>query len=382
MRIVLVGEYSRLHNTLKEGLTSLGHDVLLLGSGDGFKKYPVDYSIEAKWCHTKLLNIPRQIISRLTRFDIAKIEIAARFYFLSAKLKGFDVVQLINESPIQTIKSVELSFLKKLVRNNKKLFVLSTGVDYLNVKFWFEHKDEKSILQPYFKDPSLEKQFRYIIQYRSKKHKKLHDFVYSHCDGIIATDIDYMLPLLRKSKFLGMIPNPVNSEKLVFNELTTDDRIVLFLGINEWSYYQKGIGYFEKALAVIKEKFADRIDVIITRNIPYPEYINLYNKSHIVLDQLHGHDQGYNALEAMAKGKVVFTNASHAFEEYYKLNEKVAIHALPDVDYLVNELCYLIEHPEEIKAIGTRARAFIEKEHNYIKIAEKYLSIWNKKDIV
>lgn len=377
MRILLLGEYSRLHNTLKEGLIALGHQVILVGSGDGFKNYPVDYSIEAKWCNGKLLNVPRQIIFKLSKFDFAKIEIAVRFYLLSNKLKGFDVVQLINESPIQTIKWLELLFIKSLVQHNKKLFVLSTGVDYLNVKYWFENKNEPSILQPYFNNPALEKEYRYILEYRTKKHKRIHDFVYKHCNGIIATDVDYMIPLKGNSKFAGLIPNPVNHTKLKFEELKTNGAIVIFLGVNKWSYHQKGIAYFEKALATITEKYGDKVEVIITQNIPYSEYILLYNKSHILLDQMHGHDQGYNALEAMAKEKVVFTNASVVFEKHYNLTEKLAIHAMPDVDYLVNELSFLIANPTKIKAIGNRARTFIEKEHDYLKIAEKYIAVWN-----
>ena len=39
MKILLVGEYSRLHNSLKEGLTALGHEVTIVGTGDHFKKY-------------------------------------------------------------------------------------------------------------------------------------------------------------------------------------------------------------------------------------------------------------------------------------------------------------------------------------------------------
>ncbi len=377
MRILLLGEYSRLHNTLKEGLLVLGHEVILVGSGDGFKNYPTDYSVEAKWCQTKLLNIPRQLIYKLSKFDFAKIEIGFRFYFLSHKLKGFDVVQLINESPIQTLKWAERLLLKKIIKNNKKLFVLSTGVDYLNVKYWFENQKEKSILHPYFNNPSLEKEYRYILEYRTKKHKKIHDFVYQHCSGIIATDVDYLLPLKGNVKFLGLIPNPVNFNKLEFQELKITNKIVIFLGINKWSYHQKGIVYFEKALTIIQEKFGDKVEIIITQNIPYLEYINLYNQSHIVLDQMHGHDQGYNALEAMAKGKVVFTNASEAFEKQYNLTEKVAINAVPDLDYMVNELSFLIDNPAEIIAIGKRARAFIEKEHDYINSTKKYIAVWN-----
>jgi hypothetical protein len=48
---------------------------------------------------------------------------------------------------------------------------------------------------------------------------------------------------------------------------------------------------------------------------------------------------------------------------------------------LVNELSFLIENPEAIIAIGRRARAFIEKEHEYINIASQYLASWNSKTI-
>ena len=77
----------------------------------------------------------------------------------------------------------------------------------------------------------------------------------------------------------------------------------------------------------------------------------------------------------MAKGKVVFTGAETEFEKHYNITQRVAVNALPDTNYLVNELSYLIENPDEIILIGKCARAFIEKEHNYIKITEKYLEV-------
>ena len=53
MKILLLGEYSRLHNSLKEGLVALGHEVIIVGCGDKFKKLPVDYSIYAQICKEK-----------------------------------------------------------------------------------------------------------------------------------------------------------------------------------------------------------------------------------------------------------------------------------------------------------------------------------------
>jgi glycosyltransferase involved in cell wall biosynthesis len=97
-----------------------------------------------------------------------------------------------------------------------------------------------------------------------------------------------------------------------------------------------------------------------------------------LLDQVYAYDQGYNALEAMAKGKVIFTGAEREFMEHYNLIEQVAINALPNVNAIVKALSFLIENPEEITTIGKRARAFVEKEHDYIKIADQYLEVWNE----
>jgi hypothetical protein len=42
--------------------------------------------------------------------------------------------------------------------------------------------------------------------------------------------------------------------------------------------------------------------------------------------------------------------------EHYNLTEKVCVNALNNVDYLIKELSFLIENPDEIRAIGRRAR--------------------------
>ncbi|HYD90498.1 MAG TPA: glycosyltransferase, partial [Flavobacterium sp.] len=42
----------------------------------------------------------------------------------------------------------------------------------------------------------------------------------------------------------------------------------------------------------------------------------------------------------------------------------------------VEKLSYLIENPDEIKAISQHARAFIEKEHGYINVAKEYIEKW------
>mgnify|MGYP001825922488 CR=1 FL=1 len=206
----------------------------------------------------------------------------------------------------------------------------------------------------------------------------MHEFLYQNIEGVIATDLDYHIPIKDHPKYLGMIPNPVNINKIKFKPNNDLNIIRVFHGVNSLNYIKKGNRFFDEALAIIEKKHPNKVKVIRVENIPYKDYIKLYDSAHILLDQVYAYDQGYNALEAMAKGKVVFTGAEQEWLDYYNLKEDtVAINALPDVDTIVNKLEWLIKNPNKILEISRNARTFIEKEHNYLKIAEHYLNVWD-----
>lgn len=378
MRILLLGEYSRLHNTLKEGLTHLGHQVTIVGDGDGFKNFPVDVSIRAIFTEKPFISFIKKGIFKVFGYDLSALERGLRFCKQESQFRNYDVVQLINEKPIKTTPRFERYLLKKVFKNNKKVFLLSCGVDYLSVKFMLNKGFRYSLMNPYFENPKASKNnFRYILDYIKNSHQKTHKLVFENIQGVIASDFDYVLPLQNHPLFMGLIPNPVNFEKIVYLPIEIKNRIHIFLGINRGTYTKKGIPYFEKALRIIQEKFPNQVEVTDVENLPYEEYIKHYEKAHILLDQVYAYDQGYNALEAMAKGKVVFTGAEKEFLEHYNLQEdEVCINALPDVDAIVEKLSWLIENPIEIERIGKNARAFIEREHDYVKIAHRYLETW------
>lgn len=375
MKVLLVGEFSRLHNSLKEGLQELGHEVFILGHQDGFKNYPIDYQIEKKW-DSGFLKKLKIGIYLLSGFDVSCYLTYRQFKKNKHHFTGFDVVQLVNENSFYCSYFYEKKILKYLFSNNSKTFLLSCGYDYLNVKYCFENASYKSVIQAYLLNRISTKAFANVLKFKTKSFEKLHHFIYVNIKGIIASDMDYHLPLLQNPKYLGLIPNPINTSKIDFKPLEVEDKIIIFHGINAENYHKKGNDYFEKALKMIESKYRDKVEIITTHNVPYITYINSYNKAHILLDQTYANDQGYNALEAMAKGKVVFTGAEQQFIEHYNLSAKVAINAIADVDYLLKELSFLIENPNEIIAIGKRARAFIEKEHDYVKIAERYVKTW------
>ena len=378
MKILLLGEYSRLHNSLKEGLVSLGHEVTIVASGDDFKKYDTDYTIDSGFLSRFwFIRKAKNLVYKITSIDLEKIERAVRFYFLLPKLKGFHHVQLINSDAIETYPFLARFLYKKTFKNIESRSLLVCGDETPVIDYLLKKELKYSVLTPYFEDATLRKQFEFPLKYRTKRYRKTFDWLHKNCNALIASDLDYKIPLEAMEYKTHFIPNPINTDTIEFKKLEINTKVVLFLGINRGSSIKKGISFFEKALTLIKEKYNDKVEIIITENVPYHQYISLYNKAHILLDQVYAYDQGYNALEAMAKGKVVFTGAENEFTKQYNLTERVAVNALPDVESLVSELSFLIENPEEIIAIGKRARTFIEKEHHYIQIAEKYVEAWN-----
>ena len=213
MKILLVGEYSRLHNSLKEGLQTLGHEVTLVSTGDAFKDFPSDILLKPNYDS----GISKKIkvgLFKLFGLDITSLSLKNQIFQQQEKFKGFDVVQLINESPLGILPKYEKEIISYLKKNNAKLFLLSCGTDYTSVKYAYEKKFRYSIFNPLFEGKVSEKDFFPALKYLKPEYKYLHDFVFENVDGIIASDLDYDIPLIGNNKYLGLIPNPVNTEKL------------------------------------------------------------------------------------------------------------------------------------------------------------------------
>lgn len=377
MKILLVGEYSRSHNSLKEGLIKLGHEVTIIGLSDGFKNYPIDIPFKRKYMEGFSGKI-KSLLFKFFKIDITSLNIKNQFLKKQELFKNYDIVQLINETSFLCDPKTEQEIFDFLKKWNKKIFLLSGGTDYPSIKYAYEKKFRYSILTPYFNGKILSKKDLWALKYLKPNYVKLHKHIYKNINGVIASDIDYHIPLLNYSKYIGLVPNCINTDKIKSIPTTIDTKIIIFHGINAGNYFKKGNDLFDEALVILEKKLANKVKIIRTENVPYEEYIKSYDSCHILLDQVYAYDQGYNALEAMAKGKVVFTGAEQEWLEMYKLEEDtIAINALPSVPEIVNKLEWLVNNPQKIIEISSNARAFIEKEHHYVKSAQRYLDKWN-----
>jgi len=377
MKILLVGEYSRLHNSLKESLEKLNHDVTLVAPFDGFKAYNVDILVKKKY-QKGIKQSLKNVIYRLFGFDLESHNVKRQILNLEPRLSNFNVVQFINEAPFGCTATVEKEIFTAISSWNKKIYLLSCGTDHISVSYANEDNFRYSILTPYKSGKDKSFLDAYGLKFLTSEFIKLHQHIYARINGVIASDIDYHLPLKNHPKYLGLIPNPINTDILKFKKPVLNDKIVIFHGINSHNYYKKGNDIFDEALTLINQKYSERIKIITAKSLPYKEYIKSYDEAHILLDQVYAYDQGYNALEAMAKGKVVFTGAEKEWLEYYNIEEDtIAINALPDASLIAKKLEWLITNPKKIIEISINARQFIEERHNYILSAKKYLATWN-----
>ena len=380
MKILLIGEYSNLHNSLKQGLQKNGFEVTLLSTGDGFKNFDSDILIKSSLFENKFLKFIAKLIERLIGVSLNEIEIFIKTIFKINKLKGFDIVQLINERAFGTSPKLEKTLLKYIFKNNKKVFLLACGVDTVSIKYASEKKFRYSILSPFFKNKNLKKEFKHTTKYLNSNYLMLGEYVRDNVMGIISSDLDYHIPYENFNKYLGMIPNPINIDKLKKSEINEKNKIFILHAINSKNKIKKGNEFFEKSLILIEEKYKNKVKIVKTIDRPYSEHIINVIECDILLDQVYAYDQGYNALEAMALGKVVLTGAEKEWVEFYNIKEdSVAINALPDISKIVEKLSWLIENPLQLKSISKNARKFIEEHHDYKKIANKYLKTWNTK---
>lgn len=379
MKILLVGEYNRTHWNIKEGLNQLGHTAITVGMKDGFKKVDVDIEIKNPFENF----LPRKFKHLFYR--IFKIDLLGKYVYYTIKskkeiLSGFDVIQFISKSTFVIDDKSNLSVFKLFSNWNKNVFTLSAGYDYPSITYAYAKKFRYSILTPYFENPKLEYHYRHILRYITNDYKSYHDYIYSKINGIIASDLDYHIPLDGYSKYLGLIPHAINTKLIKYSKPKIGDKIIIFLGINTNNYYMKGGHIFEDALQNIKNKFGHKVEIIKTKNLPYKTYIEQFKTCHILLDQAYSYDLGYNALEAMAMGKVVFSGAEKEWQKHYNIKEdSTVINALPDAEYISNKLEWLINNPEYIIEISSNARRFVEKHHNHINCAKQYLTKWGSK---
>ena len=101
------------------------------------------------------------------------------------------------------------------------------------------------------------------------------------------------------------------------------------------------------------------------------------NQIDIYIDQLDVPMPGMAALEAMAMGKVVITGNMEVGKKFFPDYENCPVfHGSSDGNSLIETLRHIFYLRDKWNEIGLAGRDFVEKHHNHIQIAERFLKVW------
>lgn len=368
MKILLIGEYSNVHNTLAQGLRALGHQVTVASDGDSWKNYPRDIDLSRD---SGSLSFMRRLLKALPR------------------MRGYDVVQLINPVFFEIKAQRLMPFYRYLRRHNRKVVMGAFGMDYYWVSvntdirplrysdFNFGDKPRTDIEAQRFRD-----------EWIGTPKQTLNQAIAIDCDGIPAGLYEYWATynevhdicpqgcqIRDKMRF---IPYPIVMPD-IYRTTFFGGPVKLFVGINRGRSAYKGTDIMLRAAQALREKYPDRLEITIAEGVPFDEYQRLMNGSDAILDQLYSYTPSMNALLAMSKGIIVVGGGEP--ENYDILGEKELrpiINVQPNEQSVYDELEQLILHPERIPELKRQSVEYIRRHHDYIKVARQYAKFYSE----
>ena len=367
MKILLLGEYSNVHWALACALRKLGHEVCVVSNGDEWKGYPSDISLIRK---------PGRWGSIAYLYNVLR---------LLPKLRGYDVVQLINPVHFIDLKAERgIRIYDYLRRHNKRVFLGAFGYDHYYV---YDSVVRRTLRYCDYYTPTREVHHEWND---ANEHDWLHTFkkeanihIAQTCDGIISGlyeyDVAYRPHFPEKTTF---IPLPIDIEGATARCTSTDTesrKLRFFIGIQRHRTALKGTDIMLRALERIVADYPDRAEMVKAESVPFAQYKEMMQSSDVLLDQIYSYTPAMNALLAMSQGLIVVSGGEE--ENYAILDEKELrpiINVLPDEEDIYNQLEQLIRHSERINELKRDSVEYVRRHHDSLKVAQRYIDCWSK----
>jgi glycosyltransferase involved in cell wall biosynthesis len=364
MKILLLGEYSNVHATLADALRTLGHQVTVVSNGDFWKNYPRDIDVSR------------------TPGTIGGIRLLFRLYRLLPRLRGYDVVQLINPMFFELKAQRLFWFYRYLRRHNRKVFLGAFGMDW----YWVHTCIHEKPLR--YSDFNIGDTLRTDAEALKYQHdwlgtakERLNRLIAQDCDGIITGlyeyDACYRLHFPDKTTY---IPFPIKVNNPSRRDAARSSGVSIFIGINRERSAYKGTDIMLRAAQDLKAKYPDLMQLNIAESVPFAEYQQMMEGSDAILDQLYSYTPSMNSLLAMSKGIICIGGGEP--ENYDILHEtqlRPIINVQPNYQSVYDALEQFILHPELIPDLKRQSIEYVHCHHDYIQVAKRYLDVWNKK---
>lgn len=304
-----------------------------------------------------------------------------RLGILLPRMRGYDVVQLINPMFFE-LKAERLFFFYRYLRkHNRKVFLGAFGMDW----YWVHTCTYKKPLR--YSDFNIGNQVRTDpaatieqVDWLNTTKEKLNRMIAADCDGIVTGLYEYWVcyhpAFPEKTTY---IPFPIEMPNTYSTKRAQASMVVIFIGISKGRSAYKGTDIMLRAAQDIQNHYSDRMELRIAESVPFAQYQQMMEGSDAILDQLYSYTPSMNSLLAMSKGIIVIGGGEP--ENYEIINEtelRPIINVEPTYESVYQELEQLVLHPEYIPKLKRQSIAYIKKHHDFVKVAMQYVDFWNR----
>lgn len=364
MKILLLGEYSNVHWTLGKGLRQLGHQVTVVSNGDFWKDYPRDIDVSrppGRWGGALLM---------------------ARLHALLPRLRGYDIVQLINPLFFEVKAERIFHFYRVLRQHNGALVLGAFGMDH----YWVSVNTYEKPLR--YSDFNLgdavrtdECALKEQREWLGTAKEGLNRLIAIDCDAIVTGLYEYHATY--SPRFPGktrFIPFPIDLPPAPLQPAAgpaVPGPLRIFVGISRGRSAYKGTDIMLRAARAVEAKYPGRLELRVANGVPFEEYQHLMDGSDAILDQLYSYTPSMNSLLAMSKGIICIGGGEP--ENYDILGEtklRPVVNVLPTYESVFAEIERLVLHPELVPVLKQQSIAYVRRHHDYTKVARQYEQLY------
>lgn len=367
MKILFIGDASNLHNSLACALRSMGHTCIVASDGSTWQKTDRDIDITR---HAGRLGT---------------LQYALRLAHVLPKMRGFDIVHIISPHFL-TLRPPKLAkVLDYLKRHNRYVFYSASCTDYDYLQTCHDGKTFRYSDFMLGDKPSPYVQSQEWVQHNHWDRADVvdyHKYFIERVDGVVACLYEYYVSYKNKIPHkLAYGGIPIDTRALKPNFLSkAPEKVRFFIGIQKSKNILKGTDRLLDAVKRVRERYPDLCEIVTAENVPFKEYTEMMNSSHVILDQLYSYTPATNALVAMAQGLIAVSGAE---QEYYNFigeqNNQPIINVTPLVeDDIYKKLEWLVLNKNYIPHLSRMSREFVEKHNDSRIVAKRHLDFWNK----
>lgn len=366
MRILLLGEASYLHNTLKRGLLERGHRVVLASDGNNWHNSPRDIDLRRNMRWGKL----------------SGLMVLVKLLLHLPTICGNDIVQVHNYQFVPLMPAWNKWIFRFLKLTNKKLVKGCWGDD--KQIFDMQAKGIPAYSDTYWKGQSqnIDANRERISEQMIPSFVDAWRYVSTHADALVPCLYEYYLcydtPEFHDKLHYLPLPMeiPVDRKTRIKGQ---GDVIKVLVGLQPKRDFMKGAKLIAHFVEVLAKRHPGKIDIQYVEGVPYDEYCRMIDEADVLVDQFYSYTPSMNSLAAMARGTVVIGGGE---EEYYRFIGEEKLRPIINVspEYTEEENVAAIEKAfftaGRLPKLSRQSIEFVQKYHDYRLVAGQYEQLY------